>query len=298
MANLRLQLIISIPFVILGFLLTRAPFLMASLPPSKAWADSPIKLVTTPQFQTKNTDIFTSGATHMALLHNSILRGYNSIYQQAPFVVDQDKADFVGYCLAWFKFVKSHHDDEEATLFPKMEELLQDKTVFAETHREHESFLSGLASFNTYLTTLPTPTDLSGAELLRIMSSFQTPFEQHFHSEIATISKFADHPNAPKEGTPENDAAAATFKAWGKSTVTKAGVMDVVPFFLLNLDRTVEEGMWANWPPMPGPIRWGLVNLAGAVHSGWWKFASCDAQGMPHELWALRGQVVEGETKA
>lgn len=189
-----------------------------------------------------------------------------------------------------------------------MEDLLKDKTVFEETHKEHgtfhtpkpatphqlispplpESFLSGLASFESYLTSLKAPTDLSGPELLRIMESFQTPFEQHFHSEIATISKFADHPNAPKEGTPENEAAAATYKAWGKSTVTKAGVLDVVPFFLLNLDRTVEDGMWANWPPMPAVIRWGLVNMAGAVHSGWWKFASCDAQGQPQELWALR----------
>jgi hypothetical protein len=120
------------------------------------------------------------------------------------------------------------------------------------------------------------------------MKSFQQPFEQHFHSEIATISNLADHPNAPKQGTPENDAASATFKAWGKSTVTKAGVTDVVPFFLLNLDRTIENGMWVNWPPMPAPIRWGLINLAGAWRSTWWKFASCDAAGQPQELWAHR----------
>lgn len=83
------------------------------------------------------TDIFTSGATHMALLHNSILRGYNSIVHQAPVVLDHDKADFVGYSLAWYRFVKSHHDDEEETLFTKIEELLKDKNVFAETHKEH-----------------------------------------------------------------------------------------------------------------------------------------------------------------
>lgn len=83
------------------------------------------------------TDIFTSGATHMALLHNSILRGYNSIIHQAPVVLDHDKADFVGYSLAWYRFVKSHHDDEEETLFTKIEELLKDKNVFAETHKEH-----------------------------------------------------------------------------------------------------------------------------------------------------------------
>src|SRR5438552_1675048 len=73
----------------------------------------------------------------MALLHNSILRGYNSIFHQAPLVADHDKADFVGYSLAWHKFVKSHHDDEEANLFTKIEELLKDKTVFEETHKEH-----------------------------------------------------------------------------------------------------------------------------------------------------------------
>jgi hypothetical protein len=151
-----------------------------------------------------------------------------------------------------------------------------------------ESFLAGLADFEKYLAGLKTPADFSGEELLRIMKTFQQPFEQHFHSEIATISKFSEHPNAPKQGTPENDAASATFKAWGKSTVTKAGVTYVVPFFLLNLDRTVEGGMWANWPPMPAPIRWGLINLAGAWHAKWWRFASCDAAGQPHELWAHR----------
>lgn len=73
----------------------------------------------------------------MALLHNSILRGYNSIYLQAPHIQEADKAAFIGYSLTWFKFVKSHHDDEEETLFTKVEELLNDKEVFAGTHKEH-----------------------------------------------------------------------------------------------------------------------------------------------------------------
>ncbi len=73
----------------------------------------------------------------MVLLHNSIFRGYNSIYQQAPNVKDVDKADFIGYSLTWYKFVKSHHDDEEASLFTKVEGVLDDKTIWAETHKEH-----------------------------------------------------------------------------------------------------------------------------------------------------------------
>nr|XP_036574628.1 hemerythrinHHE cation binding domain-containing protein [Colletotrichum truncatum]KAF6781082.1 hemerythrinHHE cation binding domain-containing protein [Colletotrichum truncatum] len=234
----------------------------------------------------------------MCLLHNSILRGYNSIYNQANGIQEADKADFIGYSQAWFKFVKSHHDDEEVSLFPKIEDLLKDKDVFAGTHKEHESFLGGLGEFNKYLSSLSSPSDFSGTKLQEIMKTFEGAFQNHFHSEIRTIANLADHPNAPKEGTPEAANASLTFKTWGKSTVTKAGTADVVPFFLLNLDRTAEEGMWANWPPMPAPIKWGLINIAGAWHWGWWKFASCDASGHPRELYALQTVQLEDKPKA
>ncbi|KAB5578737.1 hypothetical protein GE09DRAFT_1169177 [Coniochaeta sp. 2T2.1] len=259
----------------------------AAAPSRTSWADGPIQLITTPQYQTKKTDLFTTGATHMALLHNSILRGYNSIYNQIPYIQEADKEDFLGYSLTWYKFVKSHHDDEEVNLFPKIEELLQDETVFKETHSEHESFLSGLDEFNTYLTSLPAPSAFSPEHLRKIMSSFQAPLETHFHSEISTIAALANHPRAPEEGSREAAAARAIFKTWGKSTITKAGMSDVAPFFILNLDRTAEEGAWADWPPMPAPIRWTLLKMSGVLH-GYWRFASCDATGQPRELWALQ----------
>lgn len=61
----------------------------------------------------------------------------------------------------------------------------------------------------------------------------------------------------------------------------------MVPFFFLNLDRTFEDGMWANWPPMPGPIRWMLTNAVGTLYGNWWRFTSCGADGNPRELFAL-----------
>lgn len=155
---------------------------------------------------------------------------------------------------------------------------------------QKESFLAGLVEFDTYLGGLASPSALSGTELTRIMDSFRAPFEQHFHHEIAVIAALSAHPRAPAEGSPEAAAASAVFKRWGKATVTKAGVADVVPFFLLNLDRTVEGGLWATWPPMPAPVKWGLVNIAGAWHGRLWKFASCDTQGQPRELYALGGE--------
>jgi hypothetical protein len=119
------------------------------------------------------------------------------------------------------------------------------------------------------------------------MSSFQAPFEDHFHNEITTLADLAHHPRAPREGTREATRAQNIFKAWGKNTVTKAGMSDVAPFFILNLDRTAEEGLWADWPPMPAPIRWTLLKVSGALH-GYWRFASCDATGRPRKLWALQ----------
>ncbi|KAI1401119.1 hypothetical protein F4819DRAFT_459259 [Hypoxylon fuscum] len=285
-------ILIAIP-ILIGLFLTRSPFFMSAptldAAAGQPWADAPIALVATPQYETKKTDIFTTGATHMALLHNAILRGYNSIYQQAPHVASPtDKADFVGYARTWHKFVASHHDDEEAVLFPQVAAVLgNDTSVWAATHAEHEAFLGGLAAFATYLRSVEArPAEFRGETLVNIMQNFQQPFADHFHREIATIAQLAAHPNAPTPGSPEEARAAATFRSWGKSTVTKAGTLDVVPFFLLNLDGTAEDGTWADWPPIPAPVKWGLLNVAGAWHSRWWKFSSC-AAGRPRKLYAL-----------
>jgi hypothetical protein len=147
--------------------------------------------------------------------------------------------------------------------------------------------LKGLAEFDTYLSTLPTAKDFDGTHLCAIMDSFQQPFCHHFHHEIETIASFANLPSAPAPDSPEAGQIALTIKTWGKKTVAKGGTFDVVPFFLLNLDAAYEDGIWTNWPPMPGFVRWGLVNVGGAVHWDWWKFASCDAQGRMRGLYAI-----------
>lgn len=53
MASPKTTILLSLPFMIIGFLLSRAPYNMVTLPPNKVWADGPMKLITTPQFQTK-----------------------------------------------------------------------------------------------------------------------------------------------------------------------------------------------------------------------------------------------------
>ncbi|OSS51507.1 hypothetical protein B5807_03326 [Epicoccum nigrum] len=292
-------LILIIQATILAIFLQRAPFMMPTTLPSttRIWTDQPCKLIETPQYLTNKNDIFTTGATHMAHIHNAILRGYNSIYLQAAHIKEEDKSAFIGYALTWYKFVKSHHDDEEAELFPKVVEVLHttDAELWDATHKEHESFLHGLSEYENYLSHLTSPSDFNGTELCRIMDSFQHPFEHHFHSEISHIASFAALPSAPAPGSADADGAATVFKAWGKKTVMKAGMTDVVPFFLMNLDATYEEGRWASWPPIPAPVKWGLVNLVGSWNGAWWKFASCDGAGRPRGLHALGESGGEGK---
>jgi hemerythrin-like domain-containing protein len=76
----------------------------------------------------------------MAHIHNAILRGYNSIYLQAPHVNNEDKPEFIAYAQTWFRFLKSHHDDEELELFPKVEEVVGSKGIWKESHEEHGGY--------------------------------------------------------------------------------------------------------------------------------------------------------------
>lgn len=127
------------------------------------------------------------------------------------------------------------------------------------------------------------------------MDSFREPLEHHLHHEIDVMSALAAHPNVPARESLTGGRAADMLKAWGKNTVTKAGYGDVLPFFLLNTDRTFEGGLWSKWPRMPEPVRWAMVNLVGMWHGSRWRFASCDASGRPRELYVFEARGGHGD---
>jgi hypothetical protein len=102
------------------------------------YSDAPLALLATPSFQTgkvrysfssiskislnlSQTDSFTTEESQMALSHNSLIRGFNGIYQQAPLTSIFQYKDFIGYCLAWHKCVEEHHHYEEVHFFPAIE---------------------------------------------------------------------------------------------------------------------------------------------------------------------------------
>lgn len=245
----------------------------------------------------------------MCSMHNAIFRGFNCIYQQAPYVVDADKASFVGYCLTWYRVLKYHTENEDSSLFPRTEELLKDNSIWEGMHQEHgmspvgrltqgeracselttveDAFQPGLVNFEEYLRTLQSPQDFSGQRLREIMASFQDPFETHFRNEISVIANLSKHPKTPKPHTSEEKNTQAAFDGREGKAFMLAGITDIVPFVLFHMDWAYEDGMWAHFPPIPSPIRWTVISTAKLLHSDWWRFACCDSQGKRKQLHAL-----------
>ena len=65
----------------------------------------------------------------MTLSHNSFIRGFNSIYQQAPRIALSDHKDFIGYCLAWHACIEEHHHYEETNFFPAIDKAVGEEGV-------------------------------------------------------------------------------------------------------------------------------------------------------------------------
>jgi hypothetical protein len=150
-----------------------------------------------------------------------------------------------------------------------------------------DAFLPLIAEFHTYLSSVQ-PGEFSADKLLEIMNAFQGPFESHFRSEIETIAALASHPNIPKEGSAEEKRAIDDFDTWGRQSVLSGGLTEVVPVFFMNLDRDYEDGLWTDWPKIPTPIRWTLINLGTILNGGRWRYASCDGNGKRRPLYALK----------
>lgn len=142
-----------------------------------------------------------------------------------------------------------------------------------------EAFEAGLGDYKKYLLSLHgQENEFSAAKLISIIDSFSSALMSHLAEEIPTIlslSRFGS--NIPFLKLSEVEMRKASDK------IPKA---EGLPFFMLNLDRTFEDGMWESWPPIPSAIRWALIRIVAWKHAGWWRFASCDYDGYPKKLYA------------
>jgi len=92
----------------------------------------------------KPYDQYVEAASIMAMGHNVLIRGLNSIYLQAPHVNPEDVPDFASYALCWHEVLDAHHRMEEESMFPRIEKETGEKGIMDGNVEEHRiySFLT------------------------------------------------------------------------------------------------------------------------------------------------------------
>src|SRR5262245_24361277 len=121
--------------------------------------------------------------------------------------------------------------------------------------------MPNVTKFEEYLLGLSSPSEFSGDKLLEIMEAFREPFAANMSSEVTTIANLASHARTPEEGSAKEKSTRSAFDAREGKNLVMSGITDVMPFFLFNFDSEYEDGLWANWPPIPAPVRWGMMNV-------------------------------------
>ncbi|KAH7381501.1 hypothetical protein DE146DRAFT_670756 [Phaeosphaeria sp. MPI-PUGE-AT-0046c] len=261
-------------------------------------ADGPFPLVETPAYNQNDSnpspDHFVKVASHMALAHNVIIRGLNSIYKQAEFVRVEDYPGFVAYAYCWYEFLQAHHDLEEESLFPALERLTGEKGLMDSNVAEHRLFHTALAAYAEYLGPLrDTPHDFSASIVIKLIDALAPPLLSHLSSEIPTLLGLSCHPHFAKPSSEADLASAADslvslYAAEEKSITMRLSFTEGQMFFFFNLDREYEGGRWKDWPPVPNSVIWLTLRTWGQWRRSWWTFAACGMDGRLRVLEALK----------
>jgi len=213
----------------------------------------------------------------MALVHNIIIRGMNSIYLQAPHVPAEDVQSFIGYCKAWSELLHSHHESEEAILFPLIEKAAGVPGLMQTSVSQHQQCGDGLTEFDKYLGTATRAT-FAGQKLNEILDTFSGALTQHLADEIPTLV-------ALREYGIEKVPITKLIDAEAQHQIETVNKTTGLAFFMTALDVTYEGGIHKSFPPAPAPVLWFLRNVCTLPCRSYWKFAPCTTGGRPRELY-------------
>ena len=125
----------------------------------------------------------------MALAHNGILRGLNSIYLQATHIPPEDLdtiRDFLTYCQCWCESMHHHHDAEEQVFFPSVELISDVQGLMQRNVEQHRAFTPGFDRFQEYARTC-LPQDYDGQKIRSLIEAFAEPLTKHLYDEIETL---------------------------------------------------------------------------------------------------------------
>ncbi len=156
------------------------------------YADHPFSLIPTPIFLAKDSqatpDMFDELASEMALVHNVMIRGLNSIYLQAPHIKPADEKSFCKYVALWWTALHGHHSGEEAMFFPYVEKVTGVEGIMDTNIEQHKAFHDGLDNLKAYADAVIAGQDkYEASRVLALIDDFGPALLQHLSDEIPTI---------------------------------------------------------------------------------------------------------------
>jgi hypothetical protein len=125
----------------------------------------------------------------MALAHNGIIRGLNSIFIQSTQILNEGvktNQDFLTYCQCWCESMHHHHDAEEEFFFPSIELISGIQGIMERNKEQHQAFTPGFKLFQQYAQTC-LPRDYDGSKIRSLIEGFAEPLIRHLHDEIETL---------------------------------------------------------------------------------------------------------------
>ncbi|KAK2782264.1 hypothetical protein FQN52_000997 [Onygenales sp. PD_12] len=243
------------------------------------WADGPFELVPSPKFKGL-TDEKYRAANEMSISHNVYIRGLNAIYLQAEHVLEQsDVRDFLLFCKIWVEILDHHHDLEEAIFFTQIEEKTGNKGLMATNIEQHRIFHEGLESFIEYLNSAEKDLRMyDGKALKGYIDGFASALVTHLHDEIPTLITLADEHD--KDGTIGKKA----FADFEKELIRRSWWTRHHPFVFGCVDVSFEDGVNADWPPVPFFIPYAVSFVFYRKLQGVWRFLPSDFYGRRRDL--------------
>ncbi|CAJ2513393.1 Uu.00g015120.m01.CDS01 [Anthostomella pinea] len=152
------------------------------------WADGPFPLIPTPAQQPaegQQSDVFVDTASEMACVHNTIIRGLNAVYNQAPHVHPQDKKSFLHFAQTMLVYTDVHYRGEETMFFPAVEAMAGEEDIMAANVEQHEAFHDGLHAMEAYLEACLNDVDTyDGDKVVTLIDGFGNTLCEHLADEI------------------------------------------------------------------------------------------------------------------
>ncbi|KAK5657367.1 hypothetical protein OQA88_2937 [Cercophora sp. LCS_1] len=252
------------------------------------YADHPFPLLTTPSYARLKDpslgppDELDDLATDMVLVHNFLIRALNSIHIQSPHISAADAPDFCRYMQLFLAVLHVHHHNEETDFFPAIETMAGEKGIMEGNVAQHQAFEQGVVELKAYVEgVLKGGEKYDGEKVRGMVDGFGPALVRHLEDEIGTLLELRRF-GEKMEGVMK---VAAREAEKGMKEVGFAGMVWVFS----QLDADFEGGMWNEWPPAPGVVKFLARTVGWKLNEGALRFGAVDRKGKLRDLGVQEG---------